>query len=114
MAMLLDVLPIGPALLLFEVMDKEPPLAQTAILYCVLAVAGFLLAQKRWWFGLAVLPVVALFAWADVSELRDPFVGPAIVREAGLLHVVLWYVLILASIAHSGYHCCYIAPPTVG
>lgn len=72
--MLLNVLPIGPGLLVFEVMDKEPPSARRAILYCVLAVAGFLLAQKRWWFGIAVLPVVALFAWADVSQSRDPFV----------------------------------------
>jgi hypothetical protein len=29
---------IAPALLLFEVMDKEPPLAQRAILYGVLSV----------------------------------------------------------------------------
>jgi hypothetical protein len=88
-----------PAILLLEVMDKEPPLAQRAALYGVLTVAGVLLARKRWWFGLTVLPVIALFAFADVSELHDPFVGPAIVREAGWSHVVLWYALILASIA---------------
>jgi uncharacterized membrane protein YhhN len=92
---LLDV----PAMLLFEVMDKEPRLAQRVILYSVLTVLGVLLAGKRWWFGLTVLPVVALFASADVSELSDPFVGPAIVKEAGWWHVVLWYALIMASIA---------------
>jgi hypothetical protein len=87
-----------PAILLLEVMDKEPPLAQRALLYGALTVVGILLARKRWWLGLTVLPVVALFAFADVSELHDPFVGPAIVREAGWPHVVLWYALILASI----------------
>jgi hypothetical protein len=86
-------------LLLLEVMDKEPPLAQRAILYGVLIVLGLLLARKRWWLGLLVLPIVAVFAWADFSELHDPFVGPAIIREAGLLHVVVWYAFILAGIA---------------
>jgi hypothetical protein len=67
---------VAPALLLLEVMDKEPSLAQRAILYGVLSVLGVLLARKRWWLGLLVLPVVAVFAWVDVSELHDPFVGP--------------------------------------
>jgi len=42
---------------------------------------------------------VALFGFADVGELRDPFVGPAILEEAGLLHVVMWYALILFAVA---------------
>ena len=86
------------AILLFEVMDKEPPLAQRAILYGVLGVLGHLLSRKRWWGGLLVLPVVGVFAWADVGELHDPFVGPAIIREAGFVHVVAWYAFILAGI----------------
>jgi hypothetical protein len=89
---------VAPALLLFEVIDKEPRLAQRAILYGVLSVVGCLLSRKRWWWGLLVLPVVGVFAWADVGELHDPFVGPAIIREAGFVHVVLWYAFILAGI----------------
>jgi len=65
----------------------------------VLTVVGILLARKRWWLGLTVLAVVAFFAFVDVSDLHDPFVGPAILREAGWPHVVLWHALILASIA---------------
>jgi hypothetical protein len=42
---------------------------------------------------------VALFGLADVGELRDPFVGPALIEEAGLLHVVVWYALILLAVA---------------
>lgn len=86
------------AVLLLEVMDKEPPLAQRAALYGILCLVGVLLARKRWWFGLTVLPIAITFGLADMSELRDPFVGPAIVEEAGLLHVIVWYGLILASI----------------
>jgi hypothetical protein len=41
---------------------------------------------------------VALFGLADVGELRDPF-GPALIEEAGLLHVVVWYALILLAVA---------------
>jgi hypothetical protein len=93
-----DTLLAAPALLWFEVMDKEPALAQRAALYGVLSVVGWLLSRKRWWLGLLVLPVVAVFAWADVGELHDPFVGPAIIREAGLLHVLVWYTFILAGI----------------
>jgi hypothetical protein len=88
---------IGSILLLFEVMDKERPLAQTALLYGVLSVIGCLLSSKRWWLGALVLPVVGLFAWVDIGELRDPFVGPEIVREAGSLYVLLWYAFILAG-----------------
>jgi len=85
-----------PVILLLEVM--EPRLAYRAILYCVLSVVGCLLSRKRWWLGLLVLPIVGVFAWADVGELRDPFVGPAIIKEAGLLHVLAWYTFILAGI----------------
>ena len=49
--------------------------------------------------GIDSIPIAALFAVADIGELRDPYVGPEITREAGVLPVVLWYSLILASIA---------------
>jgi hypothetical protein len=88
----------APAILLLEVMDKEPRLAYRALLYGVLSVVGYLLSRKRWWLGLLVLPVVGAFAWADLSELRDPFVGPAILEEAGLLHVLAWYTFMLVGI----------------
>lgn len=89
----------APALMLLEVMDKEPTLAERTLLYGVFSLIGTLLARKRWWLGFIVIPIVALFAIADVSELWDPFVGPEIVREAGVWHVVAWYCLIVGSIA---------------
>jgi hypothetical protein len=89
---------VGCATLLLEVMDKEPPLGQRAAVYGILSLVGVLLARKRWWLGLSVLPISVLFGLADVSELRDPFVGPAIIEEAGVLHVVVWYALILLAV----------------
>jgi len=83
----------------FEVMDKEPSLHATAILYGILAGLGYLLSRRRWWWGLLALPLVAAFAWSDVSELYDPFVGPAIVREAGYAYVLGWHALIIAGFA---------------
>ena len=44
-------------------------------------------------------PCCGSVGFADVGELRDPFVGPAILEEAGLLHVVMWYALILFAVA---------------
>jgi hypothetical protein len=84
---------------IFEAMDKEPSLLSTAILYGVVAGLGYLLSRRRWWWGLLSLPLVAAFAWGDVSELHDPFVGPAIVREAGYAYVLGWYAVIIAGFA---------------
>ena len=71
MGISLDPLLVAPALVWFEVMDKEPALAQRAVLYGVLSAVGRLLSRKRWWLGLLVLPVVAVFAWAEQTSLSD-------------------------------------------
>lgn len=87
------------ACLLFEVMDKEPSLVVSLILYGGLGLAGYLLSRRRWWWGLLSLPIIAFFAWSDIGELRDPSVGPAILREAGYTYVVGWYALMVAGFA---------------
>jgi hypothetical protein len=89
----------APVCLLFEVMDKEPPLVLGFILYGGLGLTGYLLSRRRWWWGLLALPVIAVFAWIDTSELRDPYVGPAILREAGYTYVVGWYTVMVAGFA---------------
>ena len=98
MSILPETLLAASAFLWFEVMDKEPALAQRVALYGILSVVGWLLSRKRWWLGLLVLPIVGAFAWGDVSELRDPFVGPAIMEEAGLSYVVGLYTCIVVGI----------------
>jgi hypothetical protein len=83
----------------FEVMDKEPSLLVRAILFGLLGIIGYFLSRRTWWWGLVPLPVVAVFAWIDLNDLLDPFVGPAITREAGRLHVVGWYAVMVAGFA---------------
>ena len=83
----------------FEVMDKEPSLLVRAILFGLLGIIGYFMSRRTWWWGLLPLPVVAIFAWIDLNELLDPFVGPAITIEAGRVHVVAWYAVIFAGFA---------------
>ena len=83
----------------FEVMDKESSLITIVVTYGVFGAAGFLLSRKKWWWQLTVLPLIALFGCTDIAELRDRFVGPAIVREAGYFHVIVWCACIMGSAA---------------
>jgi hypothetical protein len=77
---------------LAEVADKEAAIAAIwgiAAFFCVL---GFLLCRWRRVAGLVALPLAALWTWAMVSELRDPYVGPAILRELGRGYAVQAYI----------------------
>ena len=72
----------APAILL-EVMDKQASVTDLWVAAVVIAVGGFLLARYRYWLVLPVLAFALLSAWIQIGELRDPFVGPAILHEAG-------------------------------
>jgi hypothetical protein len=85
------------ALVIFEVMDKEPSLFGLALWYGVLCAIAYLASRKRWWLGLLLLPVIGIFS--NIAEVRDPYVGPAILQEAGQLYVTLSYAMLLAAIA---------------
>ena len=85
--------------LLFEVMDKEWPLWLVAVVFLGLAFAGFLLCRWRRQAAFFILPVIAFYAWGQIAEIRDPYVGPAILKEAGPSYVILSYSFIaLATI----------------
>ena len=79
-------------MILFEVMDKEPSLVEIWITTLILGVGGFFLVKYRYWFLPVVLAIATLLAWAHHSELRDPSVGPDIIREAGYNYVVHSYL----------------------
>lgn len=85
-------------LLLFEVMDKEPSLLGIWISSVVLGIGGFLLSRYHWWLVTIVLTIAVVSALAQISELRDPFVGPDIVREAGYSYVLQSYLAAAISI----------------
>ena len=69
--------------LLLEVMDKEPTLLTVWGAAVSLGLVGYVAARFRRWLVLPVLAVIALLAWSQLGELADPFVGPAIIQEAG-------------------------------
>ena len=44
-------------------------------------------------------PVVSLFGWATHELFADPYVGPAILQEQGMIYQVISYVSVLLVIA---------------
>ena len=85
-------------LFLFEVMDKEMPLGFILLFFPIAGILGFFLARKNPIFLFLVYPLVFLFATLHLSELNDPFVGKAIIREAGYSYVVQSYIAIFIGI----------------
>ena len=83
---------------LFEVMDKEPSLIFIWISSILLGVGGLLLSRYRWRMTAIIVVIALTVAYAQISELRDPFVGPHIVREAGYGYVVQSYIAVVISI----------------
>ncbi len=84
---------------LFEVMDKEPLLLQVWVLFLLVGVGGLLLCRYRSWLLAVVLPVALFLAWGHLSELHDPFVGPAIAREAGRDYFIQSYLAMALGVA---------------
>jgi hypothetical protein len=85
--------------LLFEVMDKEASLEGLWLTSLVLGIGGFLLARYRYRWLLLVVPIALFFAYDQISEIRDPSVGPHIVREAGQAYVTHSYVAVTVAFA---------------
>lgn len=77
---------------LAEVMDKEPSLFELLAVGMAFAAVMFFLCCWRRWSLVFAMPIAILVAIVVTSEVRDPFVGPAIRREAGLGYVIGAYV----------------------
>jgi len=71
-----------------EVLDKEFSLWVVACWAVASAIGSFLAALHRPSLLALVVPVFGGFFVAHLSELLDPFVGPAIVAEGGLPYVL--------------------------
>ena len=83
-----------------EVMDKELSLTQVWAWGLLGATVGLLAIRSRWWVGFVSLPVAALGPFRALVEFRDPYVGPAIAREAGATygaHALAALTLVLAA-----------------
>jgi hypothetical protein len=86
-----------PALLL-DVMDKEASVVQIWIECIILGIGGLIVSRYRYWLAICVLALALLLAWSQISELRDPFVGPNIVREAGPGYVIKSYMALTIAV----------------
>jgi hypothetical protein len=75
-----------------EVADKEPSVGSMWMWALGFNVVSVLLEALGPRLGLLVVPFAAFVAWAGHSELTDPHVGPAILRELGADYVSTSYV----------------------
>jgi len=82
-----------PVLPIFaEVTDKEP----SVWFFCACAFSCVLISWQlmKWkkWLAVVAVPLAILSAALVLEEVRNPDVGPAIVRELGYSYVVVAYV----------------------
>ena len=75
-----------------EVMDKEPSLSLIIILGIFGSVATLFTARYKPILLLIVAPLFLFYFYALLVEINDPFVGPAILKEAGAFYVNSAYV----------------------
>lgn len=82
------VMLLAPALASAEVLDKEFSLTTVAGVALFGCVAAFWTARTYPWALAILLPVTGIFFWLHLSELLDPFVGPAMAAEGGIAYVI--------------------------
>jgi hypothetical protein len=83
-----------------EVMDKEFTLFAVILWGLSGGVLAFFAVCFKPWLLLVLLPVAGSFFYLQLSELMDPYVGPAIATEAGRLYIFISWaapVLVLVS-----------------
>jgi hypothetical protein len=80
--------------MLAEIGDKVPTAGKLWAVAAFLSVAGFVLCRWSRVAAIIVLPFAALWGTAVILELRDPYIGPAILEELGLGYVVQAYVTV--------------------
>jgi hypothetical protein len=83
--------------ILTEVMDKEPRTWGITAWFLGLGIVGFQLCKKRPWTWFLMAPIVICSGFVIVLELNDPYVGPAILHEAGRAYFFITYAAIFAA-----------------
>jgi hypothetical protein len=90
-----------PAAAWAEVMDKEPTLARIWGVGLLAGAVGLFAWRRHVVLGAVASVIAAAVAWALHAELADPYVGPAILAEAGRSYVVQAYgVMFLCAALH--------------
>ena len=83
--------------LLFEVMDKEPTVAEIYLHFLIFGVIGFFLCRYRAWLTTPVLLLLLCFTPLLLSD-NDEFIKRAILAEAGENYYRYSYPAILIAI----------------
>ena len=81
----------APVSALAEVSDKIPPLSQIWLWSGLGAIVAFAAWRYRLWAGLLVSLPASVVPIATIAEVRDPYVGPAILEEQGWLYAASAY-----------------------
>ncbi|MDO8286008.1 MAG: hypothetical protein Q7T69_13445 [Rhodoferax sp.] len=94
-----------PTLARAEVLDKEFSLSTLLAVAVVGAIVAFLVARRQPWALAGLLPIIGMFFGMHLSELLDPFVGPAMALEGGKIYVIASWVspLVVVAAAVVGY-----------
>jgi hypothetical protein len=91
-----------PNIAFAEVMDKEPSLLFVWAMAVFPSLVAYWVGRRSPLLLLLVLPLPLLFYIGQLSELTDPFVGPAMWQEAGLLYGVSSWVAPMLFIVAAG------------
>ncbi len=91
-----------PLLAHAEVMDKEFSFLTVVLLNLFGMILVFLAARLKPWLLLILLPVLGTLFYLHLTELIDPYVGPAIAKEAGKLYIFIsWSAPVLVIVSCS-------------
>jgi hypothetical protein len=85
--------------ILAEVSDKVPTIGGIWLFAAVISLVCLFASAWRRRAVLVALPLIALWAFIITSEVRDPYVGPAIVSELGRGYVTQAYIAAIVPVA---------------
>jgi hypothetical protein len=83
-----------------EVMDKELTVPEGWVVAALVSVGGYITARWRPWLAAAPLGILVGLGASVALQLADPYVGPAILKEAGASYPLRVYsALVVAGAA---------------
>ena len=84
--------------MLAEVSDKVPTIGGIWLFAAVISLACLFASAWRRRAAFVAFPLIVLWAFIITSEVRDPYVGSAIVREFGRGYVTQAYIAAIVPV----------------
>lgn len=88
-----SLLLVSSSLVHAEVMDKEPTQGSMILWGIIGSLAIIFSARFKPWLLTLALPLPVLYFYGLILEINDPYVGPAILNEAGTACINCAYLL---------------------